>query len=211
MAAFAMWRGLAPREKRMIAFGVAVLLAVLVYAFLWEPAAVGIKKLRADLPTMRAQNASMRTMGEEAQRLRAAGGNATVIAPAERVAAVRRSLERAGLSGGASPAAATADGSNPAGAVVTLTSNGPVSSGAAPAARASRRVPPEVVDEGNGRVRVRFDDIDYGTWVAWLASSEIELGARASRVSVSSPGPNGPVGRVRADAVFDWSAAPARS
>ena len=82
------------------------------------------------------------------------------------------------------------------------------------ATRAVKSNPPEVIDEGNGRVRVRFDDIDYGTWVAWLASSEIELNARASRVTVSSVAtgtPGSVVGRVRADAVFEWSTAPSRS
>lgn len=200
------WRDLATRERRLILLGVAVFVGVVAYAFLFEPAWTGIRKLKADLPQLREQNATMRAMADETQRLRAAGGNATALAPADRLAAVRRSLTRAGLLGGAAAAA------TPTGPVTTLTTRGPVTS--VSATRIVKSNPPEVIDEGNGRVRVRFDDIDYGTWVAWLASSEVELNARASRVSVSSVAPSNAgqvVGRVRADAVFDWTATPTRS
>lgn len=198
----AWWRQLAMRERGLVIFGVAVLVLGVGYLLLWEPAAAGIRKLQADLPQLRAQSASLRTMADEAQRLRAAGGNATPIAPDDRVAAVRRSLERAGLSRGGANAN---DASTPSsGSARTLTVNG--ASASVSVAPTSRIDPPEVATEANGRVRVRFANADYGAWVAWLAATESELAARALRVSVAALAPNGPVGHVRAEAVLDWTA-----
>ena len=194
--------------------GVAVLVLVAGYMLLWEPAALGIRKLEADLPQLRAQSASLRAMADEARQLRAAMGHSTPIAPDDRVAAVRRSLARAGLLQGANVKEAANLAANEArtagvntasrGSAPTLTVGGAIASvGVAPSARIP---PPEVAPEANGRVRVRFSDIDYGVWIAWLAATESELAARSVRVSVAALAPNGPVGHVRADAVFDWTA-----
>lgn len=198
---------LAPRERRLLSAGALVVVAAAVYALLWEPAAQGIRKLQTDLPQRRAQDAELRAMADEAARLRAAGRQATAIPPADRPAAVRRSLERAGLWRDGGSAAASRD--DPAarnaarGAVVsTLTVAGTTTVASAPSTRTS---PPEVLAEGNDRVRVRFDDIDYGVWVAWLATTEGELAAHASRVSVVALAPKGPVGHVRTDVLLDWS------
>jgi len=195
------WQGLAERERTLIATGAIVVLIVLVYVLLWEPAVLGIRKLTADLPQLREQNASMHAMADEAARLRAAAGSAPPITIAERPAAVRRSLERAGLWSAAgstarSDAAVTQT-------VRTLTVGGPVTTVVA-AATTTRAAPPEVVGEGE-RVRVRFDDVDYGVWAGWLASAEGELAARATRVSVVSIAPKSPVGHVRAEALLDWT------
>ncbi len=215
-ALVAWWQQLALRERGLVMLGIAVLVLGVAYLLLWEPAALGIRKLEADLPQLRVEAASLRAMADEAQRLRAAGGNVTTIAPDDRVAAVRRSLERAGLSriGAAEVGTASGSVSNAvSGAlsnrpVPTLTVDGAIASvSVAPSARSD---PPEVASEPNGRVRVRFANIDYGVWVAWLAATESELAARAVRVSVAALAPNGPVGHVRAEAVLDWTA-PAQS
>ena len=204
------WQGLAPRERGIVVAGAAIVVLVAVYLLLWEPPAVGVRKLQADLPRVRAENASMRAMADEATRLRGAAGNVTPTAPNDRVAAVRRSLERAGLwSATAAPAPIAAASGQPQ-TVQTLSVGGTVTTVAA--AAPSRTGPPDISADGE-RVRVRFDDIDYGVWVAWLASAEGELSARAARVTVASAAPKGPVGHVRAEAWLDWAtvAAAARS
>ncbi len=195
------WQGLAPRERNFLGAGALVVALVAAWLLLWEPPMTGIRKLGGDLPQLRAQNASLRSMADEAARLRATAGNAAPIAPDARLAAVRRSLERAGLGSGST-------GPTPASTTVapqpvrTLSVDGAVPTlGAAPSVRTS---PPEVTADGD-RVRVRFDDIDYGVWIAWLASAEGELSARAVRVSAVSNAPKSPVGHVRTDVLLDWT------
>lgn len=200
------WQRLAERERRLVVFGTSIVVAVLVYMTLWEPAAEGIRRLRADLPQLRAQEASLRSMATEASTLRAAGGATAAVAPPDRVAAVRRSLQRAGLwrepaaDGAARPSATSGSPT-----VSTLTVAGAVTTVAS--SPTARFEPPEIVAEANDRVRVRFDNIDYGVWVAWLASTETELATRATRVSVAALAPRGPVGHVKAEALLDWSQA----
>jgi type II secretory pathway component PulM len=186
------WRGLASREQRFITGGAAAIALVVAYLALWEPAATGTRKLDADLPQLRAQGATMRGMADEAVRLRGAGAAQTPVAPADREAAVRRSLDRAGLSrASAAPVIA------PSGPVTTLSTGGVV---------VTSTSAPEIVAESNGRVRVRFANIDYGVWVGWLATAEIELAARASQVVVNALAPDGPVGHVKTDVILDWGA-----
>lgn len=205
----AWWGQLAPRERGLMIVGVAVLVLVAGYMLLWEPAARGIRKLEADLPELRAQSASLRAMADEVRQLRATMGQAAPIAPDDRVAAVRRSLVRSGLlratavEGTANRTTTAGTDVVPNGSAPTLTIKGASASGIAPG---TRLVPPEVAPEANGRVRVRFPDVDYGVWIAWLAATETELGARSARVSVVALAPGGPVGHVRADAVLDWTA-----
>jgi type II secretory pathway component PulM len=210
----AWWQGLAERERRVLGGGALVLVAVLVWLLLWEPAAQGIRKLQADLPQLVAQDASMRALAAEAATLRAANGNVAAIAPADRLAAVRRSLQRAGLwrDGDVASAAKAADGATSS-PVSTLTVSGAVTT--VSTAVSTRTDPPEITAESSDRIRVRFENIDYGVWVSWLASTEGELSARAARASVVALAPKGPVGHVRAEVVLDWtqpasSAAPAR-
>ena len=198
------WDGLAPRERRLVTGGLVVVLAVLVWLLLWEPPAQGIRKLQADLPQLRSQDAAMRAMAAEATTLRSASGATAAIAPAERVAAVRRSLERAGLwregapevaaRGGDAGGVSTVSTLSVGGTVTTVTSNSTV-----------RSEPPVVTAEPSDRVRVRFDNIDYGVWVAWLASAEGELTTRATRASIVALAPKAPVGHVRAEVVLDWT------
>jgi type II secretory pathway component PulM len=209
------WQGLAARERGFLSAGALVILLILIYQLLVSPPLTGIGKLRDDLPQLREQNAAMRAMADEATRLRAAAGNAPPTAPNDRVAAVRRSLERAGLWSANAAAAAAASSSNAPTTpqrVQKLSVGGTVTTVAA--APTTRAAPPEISADGE-RVRVRFDDIDYGVWIAWLASAETELSARASRVSVAANAPKSPVGHVHAEALLDWStpsgASPSRS
>ena len=203
------WQRLAERERRLVVAGSLIVLVVATYLLLWEPAAGGIRKLEADLPQLRAQEASLGGMAAEAASLRTAGGPATAVAPSERVAAVRRSLQRAGLwrDGQAGDAAPKAPLVNPSATVSTLTVAGAVTTVAA--AAATRLEPPEIVAEAKDRVRVRFENIDYGVWIAWLASTETELATRAARVSVAALAPRGAVGHVKAEALLDWTPAAA--
>jgi type II secretory pathway component PulM len=198
------WQGLAARERRFLGAGALVILLIAIYQLLVSPPLAGIGKLRDDLPQLREQNASMRAMADEATRLRAAAGNAPPTAPNDRVAAVRRSLERAGLWSANAAPAATATSTSPTAPqrVQTLSVGGTVTTVAA--APATRAAPPEISADGE-RVRVRFDDIDYGVWIAWLASAETELSARAARVSVATNAPKSPVGHVHAEASLDWT------
>lgn len=199
------WQRLAERERRLVVFGTSIVVAVVVYLTLWEPAADGIRKLRADLPQLRTQEASLRSMATEASTLRAAGGAASTVAPSDRVAAVRRSLQRAGLWREATAADAVARpvSAGPSTTVSTLTVAGAVTTVAS--SPTARFEPPEIVAEANDRVRVRFDNIDYGVWVAWLAATETELATRAARVTIVALAPRGPVGHVKAEALLDWS------
>jgi len=197
------WRGLGTREQRILAIGGVVIALIVVYVALWEPAADGTRKLETALPQLRAQGASMRAMVDEVTRLRGAGAAQTPVAPNDREAAVRRSLDRAGLSRGSS-----ATPVEPSGPVTTLSTGGVVVTAGSKATSTSTS-PPEIVAEANGRVRVRFANIDYGVWVGWLATTEVELSARASQVAVNALAPDGPVGHVRADVVLDWGGATA--
>ncbi|MDP2962916.1 MAG: type II secretion system protein M [Sulfurimicrobium sp.] len=64
------WRQLAPRERRLIAWGGGALLAALSYAYLWQPLNTERVKLRASLPQMRADAALMNIQAGEAANLR---------------------------------------------------------------------------------------------------------------------------------------------
>lgn|GEM_PF-983255 len=198
------WQGLAARERRVLGSGGLVLAAVIVYLLLWEPPAQGIRKLQVDLPELHAQDATMRAMAAEAATLRAASGITTVIAPADRINAVRRSLQRAGLSREGETAAGpkTTDASG-ASTVSTLTVSGTVTTVSSSAT--TRSDPPEVTAESADRVRVRFENIDYGVWVSWLASTEGELSAHAAKASVVALAPKAPVGHVKTEVVLDWT------
>lgn len=201
----AWWTNRAPRERMVLAAGLVVLGALVFYAFVWQPAADGVRRVEADLPGLRTQTADVLAMAEEAGRLRAAGGQTVALTPDTRMAAVRRSLERAGLLRDAAAPETPAAGQ--ANAPVTSLSIGADAVPLLGVAATSKRAPAELSSESGGRIRVRFADIDYGVWVGWLAATEAELGARAARAAVAALGPAAPVGHVRADVVFEWAAA----
>lgn len=64
------WQQLAPRERRLISWGGAGLLAALSYAYLWQPLSTERIKLRTSLPQLRADAAAMAAQAEEAASLR---------------------------------------------------------------------------------------------------------------------------------------------
>lgn len=68
--AYSWWRHLAPRERRFISWGGAVLIAALGYAYLWQPVNTERIKLRTFQPQMRANATEMASQAIEATRLR---------------------------------------------------------------------------------------------------------------------------------------------
>lgn len=65
------WDGLALRERGLIVFGLAVVLPVAVYLYLWQPANVERARLAVRVQQLRGELAQLRADGEEVQRLRA--------------------------------------------------------------------------------------------------------------------------------------------
>jgi len=64
------WQGRNQRERTMLSLGAIVLSVLFIYAFVWEPASAGHKRLRGYLPQLRAQAAQVSADAAEAQRLR---------------------------------------------------------------------------------------------------------------------------------------------
>ncbi len=90
------WRGMAPRERRMVAGGAAVIALALVYLLLFEPAAVGRRQIAAELPALRAQVARMDVLVAEAARL--ANAPAGTDSPEQLRVRIEQSAASAGLS-----------------------------------------------------------------------------------------------------------------
>ena len=193
------WRARAPRERAILGAGLLGLLVLAGYAFVWQPAADGIRRTEADLPGLRAQTANVLAMADEAKRLRATGGQSVALTPERRVAAVRRSLERAGLLREAATANAASS------APVTSLSVGADAVPRLAVVATGKSEPPDIATEAGGRVKVRIADVDYGVWIAWLAAAEPEVGARAARAGVTALLPPAPAGHVRAEVLFEWA------
>lgn len=66
------WRGLARRERRMVAGGLTVIVLALIYLLLIEPATVGRGEISAELPGLRAQVSRMELLAGEVRRLASA-------------------------------------------------------------------------------------------------------------------------------------------
>jgi general secretion pathway protein M len=145
------WLERAPRERLILGFGGGVLLLVVAYLLLVEPAWSGINRLERSLPQQRAQAAELEALLGEVKGLRAQPQVATVSA-SEVKGAIEGSLARAGL-------------------------------------KTTRIVP-----LSDGDVQLTFANVPYGTWAAWLAGIERELGARATAVAVT--GKDGTPGNV---------------
>lgn len=92
----ARWARLQPRERLVLLSGLGVLILIVAYLLLWEPATRGIRQLQAELPALRTQNAAMQAMAQEAVRLRGNAPSAGLL-PSDQLPAVRQSLEQAGL------------------------------------------------------------------------------------------------------------------
>ncbi|MBF6986409.1 MULTISPECIES: type II secretion system protein M [Cupriavidus] len=67
----AFWAARNPREQAILAGGAAVMVLVIGYTLLWEPAAEGRQRLARNLPQMRADLAEMETLAQEARGLKA--------------------------------------------------------------------------------------------------------------------------------------------
>lgn len=67
--AYTWWRQRAPRERQLISWGGAGLLAALCYAYLWQPITVERHKLRATLPQPRENAAQMQRQAQETAQL----------------------------------------------------------------------------------------------------------------------------------------------
>lgn len=66
----ARWNALSASEQRTLSWGMWVLLPVLAYAVLWQPAHSAVSKLHQSLPPLRAQLVQMRAQSDEVQTLR---------------------------------------------------------------------------------------------------------------------------------------------
>jgi general secretion pathway protein M len=148
------WLERAPRERLVLGFGGSLLLLVLAYLLLIEPAWSGINRLERALPQQRAQAAELDALLAEVKGLRTQPQVATV-SPAEMKGAIEKSLARAGL-------------------------------------KTTRTVP-----LSDGDVQMTFANVPYGSFVAWLASIERELGARTTSVTVA--GKEGAPGNIDAE------------
>ena len=65
------WQQLAPRERMLIGWGGAGLVAALGYAYVWMPVDAERHKLRNGLPALRVAAAQVRAQGDEVLRLKA--------------------------------------------------------------------------------------------------------------------------------------------
>lgn len=96
-AAIQHWRGLAPRERRLVGMAAVVVSLAVVYLALFEPAWQGRGKLQRELPVLRGQLAQVSALAGEAQRLGAmpvAAGSMEALR-----ASLQQSVKAAGLSG----------------------------------------------------------------------------------------------------------------
>ena len=64
---------------------------------------------------------------------------------------------------------------------------------------------PEVVVDETGAVVARFADVDYAGWILWLGRAEAELGAAASKVTISELPTSAGAGHVRAEITLGWA------
>jgi general secretion pathway protein M len=64
------WLSRPSSERQMLAFATAILLPILAYLVLWQPAHTVVKKLNLNLPVMRAQALQLQAQAAEVARLR---------------------------------------------------------------------------------------------------------------------------------------------
>ncbi|MBI3903321.1 MAG: type II secretion system protein M [Nitrosomonadales bacterium] len=111
------WDGRDVRERRMLGFAALILLPLLAWSLLWQPAHVATAKLRAEVPAMRAQAAHLRAQAEEAAALHHSALPAVLDARALKTA-VEESATRHGMH----DALSTLDAQEPNAVRVTLAS-----------------------------------------------------------------------------------------
>ena len=64
------WDGLSASEQRTLTWGAYILLPILAYVVLWQPAHGALDKLHKSLPLLRSQLAQMKVQSDEVQSLR---------------------------------------------------------------------------------------------------------------------------------------------
>ena len=64
------WLARTSSERQMLIFACAILLPLLTYLLLWQPARTAVEKLRLNLPVMRAQALQLQAQAAEVARLR---------------------------------------------------------------------------------------------------------------------------------------------
>lgn len=64
------WAALTASEQNMVKWGAAVVLPILFYLMLWQPAHTNVAKLRTSVPQLRAQLAQIQAQAVEVQTLR---------------------------------------------------------------------------------------------------------------------------------------------
>lgn len=87
------WNERTPRERSLLMAGSALLLLLLIWFLLVDPALDGRARWQKDLPALRADHAQMQSLAQQAS---AAPASTTAAKPADR-AAIERSLNDAGL------------------------------------------------------------------------------------------------------------------
>jgi len=97
-AAIQYWRGLAPRERRLVSVAGVVLALGVVYLGFFEPAWQGRDKLRAELPALRTQLSQVAALAGEARQLGAMAPVAGSIDALER--SIEQSVQAAGMGPG---------------------------------------------------------------------------------------------------------------
>ncbi|MCS6785853.1 MAG: type II secretion system protein M [Thiobacillaceae bacterium] len=90
----ALWQARAPRERRLILLGAALLLPVALYLYLWQPLMRAHARLEREVAHLGQELERLRAGAQELQRLRAQPG---VTAPADWAAAAREAALRLGL------------------------------------------------------------------------------------------------------------------
>ena len=100
------WRGLAPRERRMVSLAAVVVALSVVYLGFFEPAWQERRKLQAEIPTLRVQLAQVAALAGEARQL---GAMPPV---AGSIDALRRSIEQSVQAAGMSSKLAAFEVSN---------------------------------------------------------------------------------------------------
>jgi len=66
----ARWNAFSASEQRTLSWGAGILLPILAFALLWQPAHSAVDKLHKNLPPLRAQLAQMKAQSDEVQSLR---------------------------------------------------------------------------------------------------------------------------------------------
>jgi general secretion pathway protein M len=104
----ALWTAREPRERALIAGGLAALAIAALWAYVWDPIATERARLAASLPALRAEAQALVEQGIEAQRLRTAARARPKTGAPE--AAIAEAARAAGLADAAAGVTSMGDG-----------------------------------------------------------------------------------------------------